>query len=50
MLSVARRLLNVDQAAVLVVDEAAGVIELNRELLAVQFQIAGAAGRAGGRA
>ncbi|WP_251969638.1 BREX-2 system phosphatase PglZ [Sphaerotilus microaerophilus] len=40
VLSVARRLLNVDQAAVLVVDEAAGVVELNRELLAVQFAIA----------
>jgi hypothetical protein len=39
VLSAARRLLNVDQAAVLVVDEAAGVVELNRELLAVQFSI-----------
>ena len=39
VLSVARRLLNVDQAAVLVVDETAGVVEINRELLAVQFAI-----------
>jgi hypothetical protein len=39
VLSVARRLLNVDQAAVLTVDESAGLIELNRELLMLQFQI-----------
>ena len=39
VLSVARRLLNVDQAAVLTVDESAGLIELNRELLMLQFQL-----------
>ncbi|RZS57947.1 BREX-2 system phosphatase PglZ [Sphaerotilus mobilis] len=38
-LSVARRLLNVDQAPVLSVDEDAGVVELNRELLMAQFQL-----------
>lgn len=37
MLSAARRVLNVDQAAVLTVDEAAGTIELNRALLIRQF-------------
>ena len=35
----AKRVLNVDQAAVLVLDEAAGTVELNRELLARQFQV-----------
>lgn len=39
VLSVARRLLNVDQAAVLTIDESAGLVELNRELLMLQFQI-----------
>lgn len=36
----AKRVLNVDQAAVLVLDEAAGMVELNRELLSRQFQVA----------
>jgi hypothetical protein len=31
--------LNVDQAAVLVLDETAGAVELNRELLARQFRV-----------
>lgn len=35
----ARRVLNVDQYSVLFLDEASGLIELNRELLGVQFQI-----------
>lgn len=35
----AKRVLNVDQAAVLVLDEAAGTVELNRELLARQFRV-----------
>lgn len=48
VLSAARRLLNVDQAPVLVVDERAGVVELNRELLAVQFQLGTGAGRTAG--
>ena len=39
MLSAARRVLNVDQAAVLQVDEAAGTVELNRVLLMQQFRI-----------
>jgi hypothetical protein len=47
VLSVARRLLNVDQAQVLTVDDAAGVIELNREMLQVQFQLGTAAARSG---
>lgn len=50
VLSVARRLLNVDQAAVLTVDETAGVVELNRELLMLQFQLGPAASRIGGSA
>ena len=37
LLSAARRLLNVDQAAVLTVDETAGTIELNSALLQQQF-------------
>ena len=41
MLSAARRVLNVDQAAVLQVDETAGTVELNRVLLMQQFRIAG---------
>jgi hypothetical protein len=39
LVNAARRVLNVDQSAVLILDEAAGVIELNRELLDVQFQL-----------
>jgi hypothetical protein len=39
MLSAARRVLNVDQAAVLQVDEAAGTVELNRVLLMQQFRL-----------
>lgn len=37
--NVARRVLNVDQAAVLSLDETAAQVELNRELLEVQFQL-----------
>lgn len=39
MLSAVRRILNVDQATVLLVDEAAGTVELNRTLLLQQFRI-----------
>lgn len=39
MLSAVRRILNVDQAMVLGVDEAAGTVELNRMLLLQQFRI-----------
>ena len=39
MLSAARRVLNVDQATVLLVDETAGTVELNRILLLQQFRI-----------
>lgn len=39
LLSAARRMLNVDQAAVLSVDEAAGSVELNRTLLVQQFRL-----------
>jgi len=39
----AKRVLNVDQAAVLVLDETAGTVELNRELLARQFRVPDAA-------
>ncbi|HAL37808.1 MAG TPA: BREX-2 system phosphatase PglZ [Polaromonas sp.] len=39
MLSAARRVLNVDQATVLLVEEAAGTVELNRILLLQQFRI-----------
>jgi hypothetical protein len=39
MLSAARRVLNLDQAAVLQVDEKAGTVELNRVLLMQQFRI-----------
>jgi len=35
----AKRVLNVDQAAVLVLDETGGTVELNRELLSRQFQV-----------
>ncbi|TXH64392.1 MAG: BREX-2 system phosphatase PglZ [Burkholderiaceae bacterium] len=50
LLSAVRRLLNVDQAPVLVVDEAAGTVELNLVLLQQQFRVAGCApGQGGGR-
>lgn len=39
MLSAVRRMLNVDQAAVLTVDEAAGAVELNITLLQQQFKL-----------
>ncbi|PRD67302.1 BREX-2 system phosphatase PglZ [Malikia spinosa] len=39
LLSAVRRMLNVDQAAVLTVDEAAGSVELNIALLQQQFQL-----------
>ncbi len=39
MLSAARRVLNVDQAAVMVIDETAGTVELNKILLLQQFRI-----------
>jgi ParB-like chromosome segregation protein Spo0J len=44
LLSAARRLLNLDQAPVLVVDEAAGTVELNLALLRRQFRIDGSGG------
>jgi hypothetical protein len=44
ILSAARRVLNVDQAAVLQVDEATGTVELNRVLLMQQFRITQAGG------
>ena len=40
LLSAMRRILNVDQATVLFVDEGAGTVELNRSLLLQQFRIA----------
>lgn len=39
LLSAARRMLNVDQSPVLVVDEASGTVELNRSLLLQQFHL-----------
>jgi hypothetical protein len=39
LLSAMRRLLNVDQAAILSVDETAGTVVLNCVLLVQQFQI-----------
>lgn len=39
LLSAVRRLLNVDQAAVLTIDEAAGTVDLNIVLLHQQFQL-----------
>jgi hypothetical protein len=39
MLSAVRRILNVDQSMVLIVDETAGTVELNRTLLLQQFRI-----------
>jgi hypothetical protein len=44
MLSAVRRMLNVDQAPVLVVDEAAGTVELNLALLQQQFRLVGQGG------
>ena len=44
MLSAARRILNVDQATVLLVDESAGTVELNRALLLQQFRITSVGG------
>jgi hypothetical protein len=44
LLSAVRRLLNVDQALVLTVDEAAGMVELNVALLRQQFRLPGQAG------
>lgn len=44
VLSAARRLLNLDQEPVLVVDEAAGTVELNLALLRRQFRIDGSGG------
>jgi hypothetical protein len=45
MLSAVRRMLNVDQAPVLVVDEAAGTVELNIALLQQQFRVNGQGGQ-----
>lgn len=39
LLSASRRMLNVDQAPILSVDEASGTVELNRVLLVQQFQL-----------
>ena len=44
MLSAARRVLNVDQAAVMLIDESAGTVELNKILLLQQFRITIAGG------
>jgi len=44
MLSAVRRMLNVDQAPVLVIDEAAGSVELNIALLHQQFRVGGPGG------
>ena len=45
MLSAVRRMLNVDQAPVLVIDEAAGTVELNIALLHQQFRVGGPGGQ-----
>ena len=45
MLSAVRRILNVDQAAVLVVDETAGTVELNIALLQQQFRVVAQGGQ-----
>ncbi|MCP5198106.1 MAG: hypothetical protein H6974_15225 [Gammaproteobacteria bacterium] len=45
MLSAARRMLNVDQASVLIVDEVAGTVKLNIALLRQQFRVSGQGGR-----
>jgi hypothetical protein len=39
LVNAARRVLNVDQSPVLSLEEVAGMVELNRELLEVQFQL-----------
>ncbi len=39
LLSAVRRMLNVDQALVLTVDESAGTVELNQTLLMKQFRV-----------
>ena len=44
MLSAVRRMLNVDQAPVLIIDEAAGTVELNIALLHQQFRVGGPGG------
>lgn len=44
LLSAVRRMLNVDQAPVLVIDEAAGTVELNLALLQQQFRVGGPGG------
>ncbi len=44
MLSAVRRVLNVDQAPVLIVDEATGTVELNLALLQQQFRLVGQGG------
>jgi hypothetical protein len=45
LLSAVRRLLNVDQASVLTVDETAGTVELNVVLLHQQFRLPGQGGQ-----
>lgn len=45
MLSAVRRMLNVDQAPVLIIDEAAGTVELNIALLHQQFRVGGPGGQ-----
>ncbi len=45
MLSAVRRMLNVDQASVLIIDEAVGTVELNIALLRQQFQVSGTGGQ-----
>ncbi len=45
MLSAVRRMLNVDQAPVLLIDEAAGTVELNIALLQQQFRVGGQEGQ-----
>jgi hypothetical protein len=45
LLSAVRRLLNVDQASVLTVDETAGTVELNVALLHQQFRLPGQGGQ-----
>lgn len=45
VLSAARRMLNLDQAAVLTVDDASGTVELNHVLLLQQFRITSAGGK-----
>ena len=49
LLSAVRRMLNVDQAPVLMVDDAAGTIELNHVLLVQQFGVAAQVGIGGPR-